>query len=352
MIFGLVTNAQALKINVGGGDPLNLSSFKITSQENFDGTTNKKEGILGTIDIGTSKGSPWFGEISQGAYNLINNSEPNAVRYYFIGNVPEGDPKKSLSEGAVSADVKIASDSRNSGAGLIYRYSPATKNYYAFILFQGGGHSILYRSAEGFKQILSGASKALKPEASNTLAIVPQETKMEFYINDHQVAKVDDGNKPKGHVGIITAGTGTFSFDNFTTHDSEATETTAVIPPKKEAPVVPDANTKKPTLEKKTAQLVVSGKIPPPNPLTTKDPYIGTFANEQLRITLDGDNPNYSGQIKFGDQLFPVFAKKVVDGIKGTFESNGHKYDFVATLKDNTLTFFTGGTKYLLIRLT
>ncbi len=84
---------------------------------------------------------------------------------------------------------------------------------------------------------------------------------------------------------------------------------------------------------------------------SASDPFVGTFADERLTLQLSGGGGNYTGQMQFQGQTFPVSANSP-DGrsLSGTFSSGGNKFQFNATLQGATLAFTTTGTTYNLRR--
>jgi hypothetical protein len=83
-------------------------------------------------------------------------------------------------------------------------------------------------------------------------------------------------------------------------------------------------------------------------PLT--DRFSGTFADDELKIELRGENGRYSGQITFGEEVFPLTATSEGDKLNGSFEAAGNRFDFTATREGDILTFVTGGKTYLLTK--
>ncbi len=79
--------------------------------------------------------------------------------------------------------------------------------------------------------------------------------------------------------------------------------------------------------------------------------FSGTFTNEDLSVTLTRTSDAYKGQIQSGDQRFAASAREVNGRLQGTFESEGHPFEFHATLRDEVLTFSTGDTSYTLHRI-
>jgi len=76
--------------------------------------------------------------------------------------------------------------------------------------------------------------------------------------------------------------------------------------------------------------------------------YSGTFKNDELAVTLDGDKGQYSGVIESGGRKFPLTASEKDGKLEGSFESAGHNFDFTATLSGHTMTLVSGATTYVL----
>ena len=74
----------------------------------------------------------------------------------------------------------------------------------------------------------------------------------------------------------------------------------------------------------------------------------GTFAGDGLTLELQGNGDQYTGQLLFGDQAYPLVAQAVGNTLSGTFESGGSRFEFTATLEGHSLTFTTGGAAYVL----
>ena len=88
--------------------------------------------------------------------------------------------------------------------------------------------------------------------------------------------------------------------------------------------------------------------LAPLNPLAPNDPFVGTFSDERLILTLQGSNGQYSGELTFNNQTFPVGAQGSGNTLSGTFQSDGASFDFTATVEDEVLTFTTDNTTYVL----
>ncbi len=91
---------------------------------------------------------------------------------------------------------------------------------------------------------------------------------------------------------------------------------------------------------------------PTNNPLVPMpaDPWLGTFNNENLTFTLQGDANSYSGTLILGGQSYPVKAVTQGNTMNGSFTSGGNSFEFTASLDVDTLNLTTGNTNYTLER--
>lgn len=77
--------------------------------------------------------------------------------------------------------------------------------------------------------------------------------------------------------------------------------------------------------------------------------YQGTFKDATLTVELTAKSKSdLTGTITMGDKHFPATATVVADRIDGSFEADGNKFDFTATVSGNGLNLQTGGTRYQL----
>lgn len=83
---------------------------------------------------------------------------------------------------------------------------------------------------------------------------------------------------------------------------------------------------------------------------SAQDALLGSFGDGQLQLSLQGGGGQYSGQISFQGQTFPLTAQGSTQGISGSFQSGGNAFPFQAWLQGDTLTFSTGGSTYRLDR--
>jgi hypothetical protein len=243
MVLGLVWAAPAMAVNiqVGGGRKLDLSRFQIIHQETFDSGRPLKEVFWGALDVGQKANDPWTGMLANNAYALAHTGGPGAVRYYFRQSL-ENASSGTLSENAISVEISGSMNEKLSGAGLIYAFSPQTKHYLAFVKGAGSSYSIYKRNEKGLKKMVEGTSNAVKPQQANQLAIVPDGSAINFYINGAQVAVLKD-EAAIGGAGILAISPGSYFFDNFTLYKPSQPAMSPSDPVRdiKEAPPAPDA---------------------------------------------------------------------------------------------------------------
>src|SRR6478735_3195414 len=81
--------------------------------------------------------------------------------------------------------------------------------------------------------------------------------------------------------------------------------------------------------------------------------WTGTYRDEHISIELDkpsraGNRTTYTGTIQLGEQKFPLKAEADEERLKGTFEDQGDKFDFTASIVGRMLVLTTDGTTYRL----
>lgn len=101
------------------------------------------------------------------------------------------------------------------------------------------------------------------------------------------------------------------------------------------------------------AQATPVSPLAPVSPPLRPPDFTGTFANEQLRLTLQAPplpGGAYTGTLQHGDLQYPVSAQPAPQGLAGEFESGGNRFPFTAALVGDQLTFVSGGASYVLVR--
>ena len=91
---------------------------------------------------------------------------------------------------------------------------------------------------------------------------------------------------------------------------------------------------------------------PPTPPVPPATSFAGVFVGDQMTLTLEAALPgvHYVGTLQHGEARYPVTAQVTPQGLAGTFESAGQRFEFSATLERDALTFVTGGTAFVLNR--
>ncbi len=91
-----------------------------------------------------------------------------------------------------------------------------------------------------------------------------------------------------------------------------------------------------------------AGGAPPEMPSTALSvpSFSGTFTDGQLTITLSGAAGAYTGVLLLGDGKYPVVARAVGGHLDGSFESEGQKFSFRATIQGDTVRLTSDGKTY------
>lgn len=169
----------------------------------------------GVISFGPKADSPFTARMAGGALELHNDRDSGTSRYYFIE--PRHAPQWfSAGGGLTAAAVTVAGEFGDMpGAGLVYRVDPETHSFYAFLLRGAQDYGLFVIDTNGFNAIVEDTSTAIVAGGQNRLTITPEGSVMHLYINDQHVTSVDDARVTGVGVGVIAAGTGTFTFDDF-----------------------------------------------------------------------------------------------------------------------------------------
>ena len=181
-------------------------------RETFDEGRDPAQILAGTLLIGDD--GVWSGALEEGAYRLSNPGKDGAVRYYHVGfssQVASGTAGRT----EVAVDVAGQFDGRAAGAGLLYRFDPKARTYYAFVVMDDGVYSLLERSANGLRRVASGDNAAIKPAGVNSLLARLENGKAELFVNGTRIVGHSTGSSAAGEAGIIAIDRGSYRFDNF-----------------------------------------------------------------------------------------------------------------------------------------
>lgn len=88
-----------------------------------------------------------------------------------------------------------------------------------------------------------------------------------------------------------------------------------------------------------------SAQAPP-----ARDPFVGTFANEQLSVTLRATGDGYEGQATYQGQTFRVQARVTGGRMSGVYSTRGQTMPFEAAVQEGRMFFLADGVTYVLQR--
>jgi hypothetical protein len=155
----------------------------------------------------------WKGELKDGSYLLSNSSNEDIVKYFYTTTL--AGVASPLSSQTVSVDVAgTFTNPTYSQAGLLFYFNPETQFYYAFVV-KADTVALVLRDANGFQELASTTTDALKVDQVNRLSIVPEANKVRLLVNGAEVMSFDSPSLEPGGVGILAGSTGAFQFDNF-----------------------------------------------------------------------------------------------------------------------------------------
>lgn len=80
------------------------------------------------------------------------------------------------------------------------------------------------------------------------------------------------------------------------------------------------------------------------------DPWVGTFKNDDITVTLRREGAGYAGTVRIGGADLPLTAQRDGAGLKGTFRVEEQSYPFTATLDGDVMVLDSEGTKHTLRR--
>ena len=185
-------------LEVQGGDFL----------ETFDNLTSE---FASALLVGQEEA--WTGELKEGGYLLSNSSDDGVVKYIYTTTL--AGLASPLSSQTVSVDVAgTFTNPTYSQAGLLFYFNPETQFYYAFVV-KADTVALVLRDANGFQELASTTTDALKVDQVNRLSVVPESNKVRLLVNGTEVMSFDSPSLEPGGVGILAASTGVFQFDNF-----------------------------------------------------------------------------------------------------------------------------------------
>jgi hypothetical protein len=86
------------------------------------------------------------------------------------------------------------------------------------------------------------------------------------------------------------------------------------------------------------------------NPLLAADPFVGTFAGDEIKVVIKSVEGELTGQIHRGGRAFPLTIQRAANGVTGSLVSGDKSFAFTAVIEGDTMTFTTGGQPFKLTR--
>jgi hypothetical protein len=120
----------------------------------------------------------------------------------------------------VSVDTTHVNGAENASYGIVFRVTDNNDMYYYCISDIGDYYVGMLKDSNWTTLVDWKKTTILNVNALNQLKVVGKGDVFTFYINDHEVDRVKDGNLPKGTAGLAVelydpGDTSTFIFDNF-----------------------------------------------------------------------------------------------------------------------------------------
>jgi hypothetical protein len=185
----------------------------------FDRPPEAGSQLADMLILGTE--GDWTGEVADGEYRLYNTSAPNTLKYFYTSLGPAG-AEADLSGATVTLDATTDARDGNSGAGILYRFDPATQTYFAFTV-TGEGYAVFVRDSGGLNRVLTGSLPGGPPAGQMHLAVRQKaDGSAEFLVGEAVVGSVSNGDVHGAQLGFVAFGAGEFAFDNFAVYRSGA----------------------------------------------------------------------------------------------------------------------------------
>lgn len=163
-------------------------------------------------------GRGWEGSVADGVHRLVNRVDANAVQYVFIDRIERaGIELPGLRQAQVEVDVRVVGAPRSplSAAGLICRFDPVSRDYYAFTRGADGNCRLHRRDRHGLATLLAERVPGLDQDRFCRLAAVDRDGTLELSVDGSVLRRVAAADLPPGFPGIVAVSTGVFEFDNF-----------------------------------------------------------------------------------------------------------------------------------------
>ena len=179
-------------------NPLSVNPAPVNLTLGTGGLKAQGGGFLETFDNPTSefasylfvgREEPWTGEFKDGRYQLSNGSDEGVAKYVYTTTLAGA--TNPLSSHVVSVDVfGTFTNLTYSQAGLLFYFNPETQYYYGFVV-KGNLLALVLRDSNGFQELASTTTDALKVGQVNRLSIVPEANKVRLLINGAEIMSLD-----------------------------------------------------------------------------------------------------------------------------------------------------------------
>lgn len=168
-------------------------------------------------DFWTIDDVPWSTNVEDGQYCLANRDTnyTNAVHYFHVGF-----EHTDVSDAPVSARIRTEGMNEKSRAGLLYRFNPTTKDYYALVVSANGNWEFLKRIKGLYLENALAKGRTASSELGRfvELAIVGTGPRIDIYVDGRRATSIQDHQLTTGFPGIIAMSTGVHCFDYFGIH--------------------------------------------------------------------------------------------------------------------------------------
>lgn len=208
----------------GADQPLSWLSLEPRYFEGFDFAEAEPEQmrqrLMGAwLDESPEPDPVWLTSMHDGLYWLENRNEPLAIRYRHLG-LSDSETVVELGTAPVSVEVVVRplegqQPNALTAAGLLYRFDPSSRDYYAFMVYADGRYSFGRRTSRGYATDFTERSDRLRPGTANKLGIFGDGPSVHLYINDMLVKIIHRLERSTGETGVIAVSVGQFGFDNF-----------------------------------------------------------------------------------------------------------------------------------------
>lgn len=207
--------AGAATLLVGLNGALAQGGWREVYRESFPEDAHPLYLFGGVLQYGPRQDTPFVTLARGGRLELINETDPGFIRYYFVEprhvggawlQTPDAPPRVSVTVSGEFGEVP--------SAGIVYRVDPATHDFYAFVLTGGNGYGLYVLDSGGYRALFTETSAAIVPGAPTLMSIEGDAQELRFYLNGTLAARHAAGGGGVG-VGILAAGTGNYLFDDF-----------------------------------------------------------------------------------------------------------------------------------------